>query len=161
MGIAVGDRLRACGSHRNQVAYPHEGMSRLRKRSERGHMSWGRGKRYSSKGGLAWKLYKHKIAVFFGGFEPSISGPQAATKGLILSGIPYAASTPCWVTRNWSIWLRPKDHPCSLLLALTPCCLPGTAQDLISPSMLRDVFAVESLSSRGPLLHTHDAALAL
>jgi hypothetical protein len=54
-----------------------------------------------------------------------------------------------------------KDHPCSLLLALTPCCLPGTAQDLISLSMSVDVFAVESLSSRAPLPHAHDVALAL
>ena len=67
-------------------------------------MSWRRGKRCSSKRGIAWKLYRHKIAVILEGFEPSISGPQAAPSGpkrLILSGIPYAASTSCWVTRNW------------------------------------------------------------
>jgi hypothetical protein len=87
VGIAVGDRLRACGSHRNQVAYPHEGMSRLRKRSGGGHMSWRRGKRCSSKGGIAWELYRHKTAAFSEGFKPSTaapkrppSGPQAAPK---------------------------------------------------------------------------------
>jgi len=63
VGIAVGDRLRACGSHRNQVAYPYEGLGRSRKRSGGGHVSWMRGKRCSSKGGTAWELYKHKTAV--------------------------------------------------------------------------------------------------
>ena len=33
IGSAVGDRWIIRGSHRNQVAYPHEGRSRLRKRS--------------------------------------------------------------------------------------------------------------------------------
>jgi hypothetical protein len=92
----VGDRLRACGSYRNQAAYPHKGMSRLRKKSG-GHMSWTRGKRCSSKGGIAWELYRHKTAVFS---EPSTAAPP---KRLTLSGISCAASTPCRVTSGWSI----------------------------------------------------------
>jgi len=70
VGIAVGDRLRARGRHRNQVAYSHERMSRLRKRSGGGHVSWMRGRRCSSKGGIAWELYRRKTAVFSEGLGP-------------------------------------------------------------------------------------------
>src|ERR1700730_11134811 len=88
VGITMGDRLSACGSHRNQVAYLYEGMSRLRKRSGGGHMSWMRGKRYSSKGGIAWELYRHKTAVFLEGLRPPPQrpsrGPQAAHVGQVI-----------------------------------------------------------------------------
>ena len=57
-------------------------------------MSWMRGKRCSSQGGIAWELYRHKAAVFSEGFEPSTAAP----KRLTLSGIPHAASTPRRVT---------------------------------------------------------------
>jgi hypothetical protein len=44
-------------------------------------MSWMRGKRCSSKGGIAWELYRHKTAAFSEGLSPPQrppSGPQAA-----------------------------------------------------------------------------------
>lgn len=57
-------------------------------------MSWIRGKRCSSLGGIAWELYRHEAAVFSEGFEPSTAAP----KRLTLSSIQHAASTPCRVT---------------------------------------------------------------
>jgi len=43
-------------------------------------MSWTRGKRCSSKGGIAWELYRHKTAVFSEGLSPSTEAPKAAPK---------------------------------------------------------------------------------
>jgi hypothetical protein len=47
-------------------------------------MSWMRGKRCSSKGGIAWELYRHKTAVFSEGLSPSTKAPKAAPKRLTL-----------------------------------------------------------------------------
>jgi hypothetical protein len=98
---------------------------------------------------------------------PSCLASRYSTVSPSASPYPFtlcAASTRCRVASNRSIYPRPKDHPCSFAphsSFLIPYCLPGTAQNLISPSISVDVFAVESLSSRGPLPHTHDVALAL
>jgi hypothetical protein len=99
VGIAVGDRLRACGSHRYQVVYPHEGMSRLRKRSGGGHMSWMRGKRCSSKGGIAWSFIGTRQRSFRR-FKPSTE----ALKRLTLSSNPICRvdSLQCY---EWPVYL--------------------------------------------------------
>ena len=65
-------------------------------------------------------------------------------------------SLPCY---EWLVHL--KIILLSYFSLLTLCCLPGTTQDLFSPSMSVDVFAVESLSSRGALRHGSNVALAL
>ena len=128
-GIAVGDRLRACGSHRNQVAYLHEGLSRLRKRSGGGHMSWTRGKRCPSQREIAWELYRRKTAA-----------PSGSTS----SGIPYAASTPCRavlrVTGPSGSVLKIIFAPCFSLL--TSCYLPRVTHDLFFLLVVNGIFAV-------------------
>jgi hypothetical protein len=43
-------------------------------------MSWMRGKRCSSKGGIAWKLSRHKTAIFSEGLSPSTEVPKAPPK---------------------------------------------------------------------------------
>ena len=70
-------------------------------------MSWMRGKRCSSKrrGGIAWEPYRHKTAASSEGLSPQQRPPsdlQAAPKRLTLSGITYAASTPCY---KWPVHL--------------------------------------------------------
>ena len=144
--------MRVYGSYRNQVAYPHEGMGRLRKRSGGGHISWMRGKRCSSKGGIAWELYRHKTAVFSEGLSPPqrpSSGPPTAPKRLTLSSESH-------IPRRLPAVLRvagPSSSVLKIILAprfslLTSCYLPSATQDLFFLLVVSGVFAVGCLSPR-------------
>jgi hypothetical protein len=145
----MGDQLRAYGSHRNQVAYPHEGMSRLRKRSGGGHMSWMRGKRCSSKGGIAWELYRPQDSGLFGGVKPSTEALKAAPKRLTLSSeshMPRRLPAVLRVAGPSSFVLKIILAPCFSLF--TSCYLPSATQDLFFLPVVSGVFAVGCLSPR-------------
>src|SRR5277367_1966174 len=95
------------------------------------------------KGGIVWKLCRHKTAVFSERLSPSTEAPKAAPKRLTLSSeshMPRRLPVVLRVARPSSFVLEIILAPCFSLL--TSCYLSSATQDLFFLLVVNGVFAV-------------------